>query len=116
MERYEEHDGRYVLYLDALMLYATDVVALLVDLQEGRLITHGDPRTVRQEFDALRSAEAPERTAGWLLLEGRPCLISLNRALRGHVDIHSLHLAFTRGNAKRLARELIARLSQGRMT
>ena len=116
MERYEKHDGRYVLYLDGLELSSTEVVALLVDAHEDRLITHGDPRIVRREFDAMRRAQPPEGTAGWLLLEGRPCLEALNRAVSGKINIHDLHLAFTRGEAQRLANELLARLSQQRMT
>ena len=116
MERYEDDDGRYALYLDDLKLPSTEVVALLVDAHEGRLITHGEPRTVRREFDAMRSSQPPERTAGWLLLEGRPCLAALNRALRGKIDFHELHLAFTGGSAQRLARELLARLGHRRMT
>ncbi|HSA90850.1 MAG TPA: hypothetical protein VLF42_13230 [Burkholderiales bacterium] len=52
----------------------------------------------------------------WLLLEGRPALAALNRAVRGNVDIHQLHLAFTQASAQRLAGELIARLRQRRMT
>jgi len=32
------------------------------------------------------------------------------------VDIHGLHLAFTRSSAQRLAGELIARLRQRRLT
>ena len=94
---------------------ATERVALLVDAERGRLVTHGDPLSVRRELDALRVID-PERTAGWLLLEGRPALAALNRALRGDVDIHELHLAFTQASAQRLAGELIARLRQRRMT
>jgi hypothetical protein len=116
MERYEEQGGRYVLYLDAARIAAMDVVALLIDAQGGRLITHGDPRSVRREFDALRVAQPPESTAGWLLLEGRPAIAALNRALRGKIDLHDLHLAYTRTCAQRLTRELIARLMQRRMT
>jgi hypothetical protein len=70
---------------------------------------------VRRELDALHVID-PERTVGWLLLEGRPALAALNRALRGDVDIHELHLAFTQASAQRLAGELIARLRRRRMT
>jgi len=115
MERYEDEDGRYVLYVGAVRTAATERVALLIDAERGCLITHGDPRSVRRELDALRAME-PERTAGWLLLEGRPALAALNRALHGDVDIHGLHLAFTRSSAQRLAGELIARLRQRRLT
>lgn len=110
MERYEEHDGCYVLYLDGMRAGASDAIALLIDACAGRLITHGDPGTVRCEFEALRRAQPPEATLGWLLLEGRPCVSALNRALQGTIDIHDLHLAFTRAGAQRIANELIARL------
>jgi hypothetical protein len=116
MERYEQENGRYVLYLGAARIAETDCVALLVDADSGELITHGEPRSVRQEWDGLRAAQPPERTAAWLLLEGRPALAALNRAVRGEVDIHELHLAFVRAGARRLADELIARLLQRRMT
>jgi hypothetical protein len=115
MERYEEEDGRYVLYVGGMRAGATERVALLLDAELGRLVTHGDPPSVRRELDALRAVD-PERTAGWLLLEGRPALAALNRALRGDVDIHQLHLAFTQASAQRLAGELIARLRHRRMT
>jgi hypothetical protein len=115
MERYEEEDGRYVLYVGALRAAASDRVALVIDAPRGRLVTHGDPTSVRREFDALQAME-PQSTSGWLLLEGRPALAALNRALRGEVDIHQLHLAFTRSSAQRLTEELIARLRQRRMT
>ena len=115
MERYEEQDGRYVLYVGTVRTAAIEHVALLIDAEHGRLITHGDPRSVRGELDALRAVE-PEVTAGWLLLEGRPALAALNRALQGNVDIHELHLAFTQASALRLTGELIARLRQRRLT
>jgi hypothetical protein len=115
MERYEEEDGRYVLYVGGMRVAATERVALLVDAERGRLVTHGDPHSVRSELDALRAID-PERTSYWLLLEGRPALAPLNRALRGHVNIHELHLAFTQASAQRLTGELIARLRQRRMT
>jgi hypothetical protein len=113
MERYEEEAGRYVLYLDGVRALATDVVALLVDAWTGRVITHGDPASVRRECDALRAAGD---AGAWLLLEGRPALAMLNRALAGKVELHELHLAFTRTAAARLAEALIARLSRKRMT
>ena len=115
MERYEQEDGRYVLYIGGIKAAATPHVALLVDALSGCLITHGDPRSVRCELDALR-ATAPEATAGLLLLEGQPELAALNRALRGEVDIHDLHLSFLKASAKRLTGELIARLLRRRMT
>lgn len=115
MERYEHEDGRYVLYVGALRATATDRVAVLIDAEHDRLVTHGDPRSVRGELDALRAVE-PDGTAGWLLLEGRPALAPLNRALAGDVNIHDLHLAFTQASAQRLAGELMARLRQRRMT
>ena len=115
MERYEDEGGRYVLYVGGMRAAASDRIALLVDAEHGRLITHGDPRTVRGELDALRAFD-PERTAAWLLLEGRPALAPLNRALRGNVDIHDLHLAFTQSSAQRLTGELMARLRYRRMT
>ena len=115
MERYAEEDGRYVLYIGEVRAAASERIALLVDAEEGRLVTHGEPRSVRRELDALRAAD-PERTAGWILLEGRPALATLNRALQGKVDVHELHLAFTQASARRLAGELIARLRQRRMT
>jgi hypothetical protein len=112
MERYEEEAGRYVLYLGGVRALATDVVALLVDAWTGRVVTHGDPASVRRECDALRALGAES----WLLLEGRPALETLNRALAGKVELHELHLAFTRTAAARLAEALIARLSRRRMT
>lgn len=115
MEHYEDEDGRYVLYVGGMRVAAMERVALLVDAERERLVTHGDAASVRRELDALRAIE-PERSAGWLLLEGRPALAALNRAVRGNVDIHQLHLAFTQASAQRLAGELIARLRQRRMT
>jgi hypothetical protein len=115
MERYEQEDDLYVLYVGGMRAAASERVALIVDAEHGRLITHGDPPSVRRELDALRAIDR-ERTAAWLLLEGRPALAALNRALRGNVDIHELHLAFTQASAERLAGELIARLRQRRMT
>jgi hypothetical protein len=115
MERYEYVDGRYVLYVGGLRAARTERVALLVDAEHGRLVTHGDPRSVRGELDAVRAVD-PERAAGWLLLEGRPALAPLNRALGGNVNIHDLHLAFTQASAQRLTGELIARLRHRRMT
>jgi hypothetical protein len=115
MERYENENGRYVLYVGGVRVGASERVALLLDAERGRLITHGEPASVRRELDALRAVE-PERTIGWLLLEGRPTLAALNRALRGDLDIHELHLAFTHTAAQRLAGELIARLRQRRLT
>ena len=115
MERYESEDGRYVLYVGGMRAAASDRVALLVDAERARLITHGDPRSVRGELDALRAMD-PDSAAGWLLLEGRPALAALNRALSGDVNIHDLHLAFTQSSAQRLTGELIARLRQRRMT
>ena len=111
MERYEERDGCYVLYIGAVQAATSERIAVLLDAERGCLITHGDPVEVRRELDALRAVE-PERTAGWLLLEGRPALGALNRALLGDVDIHDLHLAFTQASARRLAGELMARLRQ----
>lgn len=115
MERYEQENGRYVLYIGSTRAAVTRHVALLVDSLTGSLITHGDPRSVRRELDALR-ATAPEATAGLLLLEGQPELAALNRALRGEVDVHDLHLSFLKASARRLTGELIARLRQRRMT
>ncbi len=111
MERYEEHDGCYVLYIGKVKIATSERVAVLVDAERSRLITHGDPHAVRRELDALRAVE-PQRTAAWLLLEGRPALAALNRALLGDVDIHDLHLAFTQASARRLAGELMTRLRQ----
>lgn len=115
MEHYQEEDGRYVLYVGELRTAASEHIALLIDAEHGRLVTHGEPQAVRRELDALR-AVAPEGTRGWVLLEGRPALGALNRALRGKIDIHALHLAFTRSIAQRLTHELIARLVQKRLT
>jgi len=112
MERYEEEAGRYVLYLDGVRAYATDVVALLVDAWTGRVVTHGDPRTVRREYDALRAVG----DADYLLLEGRPALETLNRALEGRLHLHELHLAFTKTAAIRLTDALIARLTRKPVT
>jgi len=114
MERYEDRDVTYVLYVDGMRTAASERVELIVDAERGCLVTHGDPRQVRCELDALRAME-PEGTASWLLLEGRPAISALNRALRGDVDIHELHLAFTQASARRLTGELLARL-RGRKT
>lgn len=114
MERYEQENERYVLYLDGVRALATDVVALLIDAWTGRVITHGDPRSVRREYDALRAIAAS--SDGWLLLEGRPALTALNRALDGKLELHELHLAFTRSTARRLADALIERLSRKPLT
>jgi hypothetical protein len=116
MERYEEEAGRYVLYLDGVRACATDVVALLVDAWTGRVVTHGDPRTVRREYDALRAVGDAESAEAYLLLEGRPALEALNRALEGRVDLHELHLAFTKSAAIRLTDALIARLTRKPLT
>ena len=115
MERYAYEDGRYVLYIGMLRALTSERVALLIDLEAARLITHGDPASVRVELDALRTAD-PERTANWILLEGRPALGALNRAVRGQVELHDLHLSFTQASAKRLTGELMARLRHRRMT
>jgi hypothetical protein len=111
MERYEEHDGCYVLYVGKVKVAASERVAVLLDAERSSLITHGDPQEVRRELDALRAVE-PQRTAAWLLLEGRPALGALNRALHGDVDIHDLHLAFTQASARRVVGDLMARLRQ----
>jgi hypothetical protein len=115
MERYAYEGGRYVLYVGRLRGRASERVALLIDPEAGCLITHGEPGSVRAELDAL-SAVDPQRTANWILLEGRPALGALNRAVRGQVELHDLHLSFTQASAQRLAGELIARLRQRRMT
>jgi hypothetical protein len=115
MERYEECNGSYVLYVGGMKTATSERIAILLDAERGCLITHGDPHEVRRELDALRAVE-PQRTAAWLLLEGRPALAALNRALLGDVDIHDLHLAYTQDTARRLASELIARLRDGRKT
>lgn len=118
MERYEKEGDRYVLYVDGLRGLCTDVVALLVDAARGTVVTHGDPRSVRRECDELR-AVAPAECRGWLLLEGRPELRALNRALQGKIDLVELHHAFietTHKEVDRLARELLARIGQKRMT
>jgi hypothetical protein len=62
MERYAHESGRYVLYIGALRGAASERVALLVDPEAGRLITHGEPASVRRELDALRAVD-PRRTA-----------------------------------------------------
>jgi hypothetical protein len=113
MERYEEHDGCYVLYIGKVKAATSERIAVLLDAERGWLITHGDPQEVRRELDALRAVE-PQRTAAWLLLEGRPALAALNRALLGDVDIHDLHLAFTQASARRVLGELMARLRRGK--
>lgn len=109
MERYERRNGRYVLYLDGMQALQTEVVALLIDAQLGRLVTHGDPASVRKECDGLRALTQPGR---WLLLEGKPSLRALNCALAGKLDLRDLHQAFSSGTAEALARELIARVSR----
>jgi hypothetical protein len=113
MERYEEHDGCYVLYIGKVKAATSERIAVLLDAERGCLITHCDPQEVRRELDALRAVE-PQRTAAWLLLEGRPALATLNQALLGDVDIHNLHLAFTQASARRVLGELMARLRRGK--
>ena len=113
MERYEEHDGCYVLYIGNVKAATSERIAVLLDAERGCLITHGDPQEVRRELDALRAVE-PQCTAAWLLLEGRPALAALNRALLGDVDIHDLHLAVTQASARRVLGELMARLRRGK--
>jgi hypothetical protein len=115
MERYEECDGSYVLYVGGIKTATSERIAILLDAEGGCLITHGEPQEVRRELDALRAVD-PQRTAAWMLLEGRPAIAALNRALLGDINIHDLHLAFTQDTARRLARELIARLRDGRKT
>ena len=115
MERYVLEGGRYVLYIGALRGATSERVALLIDPAAGRVVTHGEPYSVRAELDALCAAD-PQRATNWILLEGRPALPALNRAVRGEVDLHDLHLAFTQASAQRLTGELIARLRQRRMT
>lgn len=58
MERYEEEDGRYVLYVGIVRTATSEHVALLVDAERGRLVTHGDPQSVRRELDALQRPRA----------------------------------------------------------
>ena len=60
MERYEEEDGRYVLYPGGVRFAASDSVALLIDADSGKLITHGEPHSVRRGFDST----APCRETG----------------------------------------------------
>ena len=115
MEHYAYEGGRYVLYIGTVRGGASERVALLIDPEAGRLITHGEPACVRAELDALRAID-PQRTANWILLEGRPALGALNRAVRGQVELHDLHLSFTQASAQRLTGELIARLRQQRLT
>lgn len=118
-ERYAIENDRYVLYLGALRAYCTDVVALLIDTRLQRLITHGDPASVRRELDemreVLRFSGAPRYDRDWLLVEGRPELDWLNAALADPCNIEGLDLAFQRPaemHASDAARNLIERVSR----
>ena len=113
MERYELCEGGYVLYVAGVRALQTDVVALLFDARCGRLLTHGDPASVRRECDALRAMGA---CSGLVLIEGEPSLAALNGAVSGRLALHDLHVAFSEAAAERLARALLIRLSQPRMT
>ena len=108
-------DGRYVLYVGGVRGTATERVALLVDAERGRLVTHGDPLSVRRE--PRRAAR--DRSGAHRRLAASRGPAGARRAEPGparDVDIHELHLAFTQASAQRLAGELIARLRQRRMT
>lgn len=118
-ERYAIEDGRYVLYISGSRALATETVALLVDTRLQRLITHGDPATVRRELDemreALRSSQAPRYEKDWVLLEGRPDVDWLNRTLQATGRIDTLDTVFARahrGHAATIARQLLDRLAR----
>jgi len=101
LEHYVMESGRYVLYIGRSRILASSTIAVLLDTRLGRLITHGDPQTVRRELDAMRQAScepgagAPDRD--WLLLEGHPRLEPLNRALRGCGGLRGIRQAFAGG-------------------
>jgi hypothetical protein len=113
MERYELCAGRYVLYVAGVRALQTDVVALLFDARGGRLLTHGDPASVRRECDALRAMGGCN---GLVLIEGEPALAALNGAVSGRLALQDLHVAFSEAAAERLTQSLLTRLSQPRMT
>jgi hypothetical protein len=112
-EHYELADGRYVLYVGAVRLLATPVVALLVETRSARLLTHGDPPSVRAEWQALQADGGSD--GGWLLLEGRPPVGLLNRALREAGALLALRAHLTvcaDWQAERLTRALMTRLRE----
>ena len=123
LEQYVMEDGRYVLYVGRARILASRTIAVLLDTRLRRLITHGDPQTVRAELDAMRQvscepgARAPDRD--WLLVEGHPRLEPLNRALRGCGGVRCIREAFA-GSTRQVAHEathaLLQRLARGHPT
>lgn len=118
-ERYAIENDRFVLYLGPVRALCTEAVALLIDTRLQRLITHGDPGSVRRELDemreVLRISGAPRYDRDWLLVEGRPDLQWLNAALADPCSIGGLDLAFQRPAVERAtdaARHLIDRVSR----
>lgn len=118
-ERYVLEDDRYVLYLGSSRALSTDVVAVLIDIRLPMLITHGDPASVRRELDemraVLRTSCAPRYERDWLLLEGRPDLDWLNRALAQPGRIDGFGKAFAHSSAPcatDIARRLLERVSR----
>src|SRR3712207_7278831 len=61
-------------------LFRSDVVALLVDAWTGRVVTHGDPRTVRREYDALRAVGETQAAEGYLLLDRKSTRLNSSHA------------------------------------
>ena len=119
LERYVLERGEYVLYIGRARAFSTPTVAVLIDTRLRRLVTHGDPPTVRLEVDRLRAMQPPTSAAPhdqeWLLLEGRPRIDALNRALHDVTDMQSVNEAFASAaerDAMVMARLLIARASR----
>lgn len=113
MEHYEYAGGRYSLYCDDIRVLETDAIAVLLDLRRARILTHGDPGSVRRELDRLRALAGEGESPAWVLLEGQPCIATLNRALAAATAqvllLHRAFLADSHAQARRIARECIER-------
>jgi hypothetical protein len=123
IERYELEEGGYALYIERTRLFVTPTVGILVDPAACILVTHGPPRVVREEFDALRemgstaAGQGSGGLPGCVLLEGSPPLEVLNEALRGGPAIADLCACLARENrpaAERVAQALLYRARRSR--
>ncbi len=117
-EHYMLEDGLYVLLRGSARVFATPVVAVLVDTRRVVLVTHGAPACVRHELDELRRCSVSTGAGpddDWLLLEGRPWVERLNDALQDPGDLLALGEAFTASHANEalsIARDLLARIAR----
>ena len=119
MERYIIQNGCYVLYFEATRILATEVVSLIIDTALDRVVTHGDPVSVRCELDHLRAAASrcgvPPADQPWMLLEACPPVDHLNDVLAGCRSPHELRgLASLprREKALELARATLSRIAR----